>query len=123
MAVAPNFNLFGVGVFRLKHLPADRCRRLLTSAVPRSMRTIHIVITNDSCIDLEVLAEMAAHAFAEKLFPTVSILGHGWISIGLLECDHIRNRLFACCINACRRGKEEAVHFVLLCSHQKVRVD
>ena len=87
------------------------------------MRTIHIVITDDSCVDIEVLAEMAAHAFAEKLFPTVSILGHGGISIGLLECDHIRNRLFACCINACRRGKEEAVQFVLLCSHQKVRVD
>ena len=64
-AVAPDLNLIRVPELRLGNLPADRGGSLFTSSVPRSMRPIYVMVANDSCIKIEVLAEVAAHSFAE----------------------------------------------------------
>ena len=79
--------------------------------------------TRRTGLQAEVFAEVAAHAFAEELFPTVTIFRHRRIGVGLLESSHIGVALFVSVIDASGRGVEKALHASGPGRHQEMGVD
>src|SRR5207247_7731640 len=69
MAVTPDLDLMFARQLGLDHFPADGRRRLLAAPVVSPERAIDVVKARDSRGHAEVFAKMAAHPFAEKLFP------------------------------------------------------
>ena len=123
LAITPDLNLIRVQELRLGNLSADRGRSFFTSSITRSMRPVHVMVADDSCIEIEVLTEVTAHALTEKFFPSVSVFGHRRIGVGFLERNEVGRRLLVRCIDACRRREEKALYVVMLCSQKKMRVD
>ena len=66
---------------------------------------------------------MAAHPFAEKLFPAVTIFRHGGVGIAFLQRYDIRLDLFVGCIDARRRSIKEPLDAELARRHEQMRID
>ncbi len=66
---------------------------------------------------------MAAHALGEELLPAVTILGHGRVGVCLAERGDVGLDLLVGCVDARRRGVEEALDSSLAGGHQHVGVD
>jgi len=60
----------------------------------------------------EILAEVPAHAFGEKLLPTVAVSGHGGVGILFLERWRLKGFLLISVVDAGRGGIEIAGHAV-----------
>ena len=63
VSVAPDIDRTASGILRLDHLAADRRRRFLAPPVPRSMRSVHIVVAGDSGLQCEIFSEMTTEPF------------------------------------------------------------
>ncbi len=111
------------GQLRFDHFSADGGRRLLATAQPRAVWSVHIVVAGDARLNAEVLAEVAAHALAEQLLPPVSVLWHRRIGIRFLQRDNVLRDLLVRCIHARRGGIKKALDTELPRRHQQVRVD
>src|ERR1043166_3721359 len=123
IAVAPDFDLVFARTFRLDDFPADGRRGFLASAVEGAVWSVDVGIAGDAGDGAEVLAEMAAHAFAEKFLPAVTVLGHGGIGVGFLEGDDVFAHLFVRGVNAGGGGVEETFDAGFLRGHEQVGVD
>ena len=66
---------------------------------------------------------MPAHALAEQLFPAVSILGHGRISVFFLQAGIVRIGLLVAVIDASGRGIEESPDAEFLGRLEHVGID
>ena len=81
VAVSPNLDFVAAAGLGFDYLAADGGGSFLPAAVPGAVRPVDVVESGHAGLHAEVLAEMAAHALAEELFPAVSVLGHGRIGI------------------------------------------
>ena len=82
-ACAPDLDFVFSAEFGGDDFAANGRRRLFAAAIVGAVWPVDVVVTSDAGLDAKVLAEMAAHALAEKLFPAVAVLWHRGISIRL----------------------------------------
>src|SRR5580704_1713364 len=87
----------------LNHFAANRGGSLFAAAVPRAPGSVDIVETCDAGVDTKILAEMAAHAFGEKLFPAVAVFGLRGVSVLFLEGGSFEGLLLIRVVDAGRR--------------------
>jgi hypothetical protein len=87
------------------------------------VRAIHIVVTSDPCDEPEILCEVTAHSFREQLLPSITILGHGGVGVGLSQSDHIRAILLSSRVYARRRRVEIPLYVGVSRSEQHVGID
>src|SRR5580704_11138890 len=90
--------------FGFDYFAANRGGSLFSAAVPRAPGTIHVVKARDAGVEAEILAEMAAHAFGEKLLPAVAILCLRGVGVFFLEGRSFEGLLLISVVNAGRRG-------------------
>src|SRR5271168_2748485 len=81
LAIAPYFDLMIACHHRKRDFARNRSRSLLAPPVPRSERSIHVVIATDPRPQTKVFAEMAAHSFTEQLLPAVTVFRHCGIGV------------------------------------------
>ena len=123
LAVAPDLDGVRAAQLGLGDLAADRGGRLLAAAVVGAVGPVDVVIAGHASRQLEVLAEVAAHALAEELLPAVPVLGHRRICVRLGERRDVRGGLVLGGVDAGRRREEEALDLLVARGHQHVRVD
>src|SRR5262245_60206847 len=111
------------GKFGGDDLATHRGGSFLTTAVIGAVWTINIMVTGRTCLHVEILAEVAAHSFAEKLFPAVTIFRLGRIRIGLFQSGDLGIGLLVRGIDASRRRIEITSHTSLPGSHEQMGVD
>jgi hypothetical protein len=100
LAVAPDFNL---AIPRFRHFSADRRRRLLPAAVPRSLRPENVVITGNAAIEPVIALEGKIEALAEQLLPSVFAVGSGRVGAGFRAVGLARVFLIVSGLDAGRR--------------------
>jgi len=85
VAIAPDFDLVLARVARLKNLAADCGRGLFAASCPRAEWPVNIVEPGDPRLHAIILMEVAAHALAEELFPSVAVFAERGIGILFFE--------------------------------------
>src|SRR6185437_1244503 len=86
------------------------------------MRTINVMKPSDAALDTEVFFEVTAHALAEELFPTVTVLWQGRIRVFFLQRDDIRISLLLGIVNAGGGRIKKALYPTIPCCEQHMRI-
>jgi hypothetical protein len=81
------------------------------------------MVTGDAGLDTEVLTEVPTHAFAEQFLPTVTILGHGGISVLFFESGDMGIALFVRVIDTRGGSVEVALDTELFRGHEQMGID
>ena len=123
VAGAPDLNLVFAADFGFDHFAANGRGSFLAAAVPGSPRSIHIVKSCDAGVEAEILAEMAAHPFAEKLFPAVAVFGQRRVGVFFLQRGGFEGPLLVGVVDAGGGGIEKLLAAVLLRGLEHVRID
>ncbi len=123
VAVAPDFDFVFAGEFGLDDLAANGGGGFFAAAVVGAVGAVDVVIAGDAGDEAEIFAEMAAHAFAEELFPAVAVFGQGGIGVLFLQGGDVFVALLVGVVDAGAGGVEIALDAVFLGGHAEVRVD
>src|SRR5664280_129981 len=82
--IAPDNNIFIAGYAGFDNFPADCCRSFFATTVKSTERPIYVMESGNSRRQAKVFGEMAAHTFAEKLFPAISVFSQSRVGIRFL---------------------------------------
>src|SRR5262249_6716034 len=85
LTIAPDFDLVISRVLGLEHFATDCCGGLFSSAVPRPVRAVDVVITRHTRLQSEIFFKVPAHAFGEELLPAVAVFRECWVSVFFFE--------------------------------------
>src|SRR5580693_4840200 len=102
---------------------ANRGGSFFAAAVPGAPRSVDIVETRDAGVEAKILTKMAAHAFREKLFPTVAVFGLRGVSVFFLEGGSFERLLLIRVVDAGRRRIKKLLADMVLGSLEHVRID
>jgi prepilin-type N-terminal cleavage/methylation domain-containing protein/prepilin-type processing-associated H-X9-DG protein len=122
-AVAPDFDFVLSGKFGADDFATNGGRRFFAAAFVGAVRAVNVVVTSHAGGDSEIFAEMTAHPFAEKFFPTVAIFRKRWVGVFFLEGGDVWILLFVTVVNTGGGGIKETLDAVLAGGHQKMRID
>src|SRR5271155_3764947 len=105
------------------YFAANRGGSLFAPAVPRPPGSVHIVKACDAGVEAKILAEMAAHAFREKLFPAVAVFRLRGVSVFFLEGGGFKGLLLIRVVDAGRRRIKKLLAAMVLRGLEHVRID
>jgi hypothetical protein len=125
LAIAPNFNFIEAFELCGCNFATQRGRRFLSSTLPSSewAEAEDVMKSDNPSLKPIILPLMNANAFADELFPSVSILRRSRIDILFLQGDAIRFRLPVLWINACRRSVQVSIDAVLSGRFDTMKID
>ena len=81
------------------------------------------MIAGNAGLDAEVFTEVAAHAFAKELLPSIAVLGHRGIGVVFLEGGDVGIPLFVGVIDARAGGEKETLDAELAGGDEQMRID
>ena len=81
------------------------------------------MVTGYTRREIKIFSKMAAHSFAEQLFPAVPVFRHSRVRIFFFQRNDIRRSLFVGGINAGAAGKEKSLDAHVARCLQQMRVD
>src|SRR5712664_3004003 len=105
------------------NLSTDCGGSFFAAAVPSAVWAIDIVKSRDAALQAKVLLKVAAHSFAEQLFPSVTIFAQGRVGIFFFERHDIGTLLLVAVVDASGGRIKKALHTLIPGGHQHMRVD